>query len=314
MTVTTTYTTSGDLSVRDGIYEDLKSLITNISPEKTPFISSLNQTRAKSTLHEWLTDELKKPTGANAALEGADAVATTRTPPARLSNFTQIIEDTFQISGTLDAVSLIGRREENRYQMLNSVKYLATEAEYICINSASAVPGDGSTPRQTKGLEGFLTSNDKSFASYATGNDFDENKLISMLQACYVQGGEPTKLLVPPDQARKISNWNQENRITVQQNANEQALNMAVFKLIIPFGRVDVVIDLFVKQDVNASTNYDRVYVYDPGMFEVAWLRPMTTLELAKSGDSRKFQNIGEFAFVAKNEKSSAKCRKCATD
>jgi hypothetical protein len=311
--ISTTYTASGTLKLSDSIFTDIDGLITNISPDKTPFIASIGTGKAVSTYHEWLTDTLKLPTGVNYAVEGADAVSAAVSPPARVGSHCQIVQDTFTLSATAEAVKMYGRTDEHKYHLTKSLKYLSTEIETACINNTADAPGDSATPRQTKGLEGWVQTNDMSFSSYAATNAFSDTILMQMMQAAYRAGGSPTKLLVAPDQARKVAAWNQDNRITVLQNAEEQALTMSVMKLITPFGRVDVVLDLWITQDTNASTQYDRVYLYEPDKLEVAWLRPIRTNELARTGDSRKYQSVGEFCFVCRAEKAQAKCKKCST-
>jgi hypothetical protein len=41
-----------------GIREDLSDIITNISPEETPFYTKCRKTTASNTLVEWQTDSL----------------------------------------------------------------------------------------------------------------------------------------------------------------------------------------------------------------------------------------------------------------
>ena len=165
-----------------------------------------------------------------------------------------------------------------------------------------------------KGLEGFIATNDKSYASYAATNDFSEAKLMEMAQSCYESGGEPSVVLVGPVQARKIANWNQAGRITVNTNATEKTLIMAVMVLETPFGRMRVTIDRYLAKDDDSGTKYDRSYVYDPTRCSLAFLRPTRCHDLATTGDALKCQSIVEATFVMHNEKSAAKCKKCATD
>ena len=42
-----------------GIREDLENVIYDISPEETPFYSSLKKVKASNTYHEWQTDSLR---------------------------------------------------------------------------------------------------------------------------------------------------------------------------------------------------------------------------------------------------------------
>ena len=208
----------------------------------------------------------------------------------------------------------MGRQRIKRYESDKSLKYLNTELEYAALNNAAASAGDAGTARPMKGMEGFISTNDKSYASYAAGNANSFAKLLEMSQACYEAGGEPSMILVGPVQARKIANWNQAGRITVNINASEQTLVMAVMVLETPFGRMKVTIDRYLAKDDDAGTKYDRVYVYDPSRCSMATSRTFTFMELAQTSDSITFQSIVEATFVMHNEKSAAKCKKCATD
>lgn len=304
----------GVREMKDTIFQDVDGQIQTITPHKTPFIASIGKARAANVLHEWLEDELKTPTGTNKAIEGADSVATARITPARMANYCQILEDSFKVSGTLEAVTLIGRKAQSLYEVSKSLKYLATELEYAALNNTATGAGDAGAARQMKGLEGFVSTNDKSFSTFSATNDFGENKLMEMAQSCYEAGGEPSIILVGPVQARKIANWNQAGRVTVNTNATEKTLIMAVMVLETPFGRMKVTIDRYLAKDEDNGAMYDRVYVYDPERCKVAYLRPMRCNRLAKSGDSEKFQSVVEATFVMHNQKSAAKCAKCATD
>ena len=88
-----------------GQREDLTDIIYDISPTETPFMSSVGKTKATAVYHEWQTDSLAAATTANAAVEGADATSATLAPTVRLGNYTQIIQKTVQVSGTLDTVN-----------------------------------------------------------------------------------------------------------------------------------------------------------------------------------------------------------------
>lgn len=314
--ITSTYTnvSSGVREMKDTIFDDVADIITNISPSKTPFIASIGKRKATNTLFEWLEDELKSPTGTNKQIEGADAASATRKSPSRLSNQCQIFTDTFTVSGTLEAVNTIGRQDHGKYELEKSIKYMLTEMEYAFINNTAALAGDAATARQTKGMAGFVATNDASFATYAATNDFAEDSFIKMAEWCFTSGGEPSKLLVSPAQARKIAWWNGAGKITNMINATEKTMVLAVMILDTPFGRVQVTIDLFIAQDDQNGTKYNQVYLYDPGLFAVATLRSMKTSPLAKTGDSSKYQTVVEAGLECKAERAHAKCGKCATD
>jgi len=90
-----------------GIREDLSNIIYNVEPDTTPFLSMAPKTQAKSTTHEWQTDNLDAVTD-NKAVEGADASFAPATATVRLTNFCQIGQKTAMVSGTLESTDRAG--------------------------------------------------------------------------------------------------------------------------------------------------------------------------------------------------------------
>jgi hypothetical protein len=308
MAQNTTYTTGTSAN----IWEDVENAIQTTSPHSTPFISSIGKRKITNTKHEWLEDELRGAAD-NAAVEGAAATFAEQNQPTRQENYAQIFQDTFQLSGTMDAVDLIGRKSESTRLMAKHLKSIATDMEKAFINSTASVAGNASTARKAKGLDGFVVSNDASFASYAAGNVFSEAKLMEMSKAVFSNSDvDRHNLLVPANQAAVIAAWDQNSRITVNQSADAKKLTMAVMELITPFGVIKVVIDRYIDAHTESTTDYDSVYLYAPEKLQVGWLRHMKTTELAKDGDSRKFQTVGEATLICHSEKAAAKCKKLA--
>jgi hypothetical protein len=77
-----------------GIREDLSNVITNISPEETPYMSNIGRETVSNTLFEWQTDALADA-AANAQLEGDDVASfDSVTATVRLTNYAQISRKT----------------------------------------------------------------------------------------------------------------------------------------------------------------------------------------------------------------------------
>ena len=291
------------------IYEDVEGVIQNISPYKTPFIASIGKSKAENTMHEWLEDELKLPSGANKQVEGADAVATLRQIPARKHNYTQIMDDVFKVSGSQDAVNTIGRAKTSRYQLEKSLKYLNTELEFAAINNKTANAGAAGTEREMMGMDGFISTNDLSFGAAANTNVFTEELLMDMSEGIFEAcEDEEQVLLVGATTAKQIAGWDQNSRITVNTDAASKTLIMAVLVLETPFGRIRVVIDRYIALDPASGEQYTTAYLYEPGKMSVGWLRNWKTSKLAKVGDAEKYQTVGEMTFVCHSEKAAAKC------
>ena len=102
-----TYTTYDQV----GIAEDISDIITNISPTKTPFQTSIGSEKIDNRLFQWQEDSLRAVAD-NKALEGFVAADVARTATTLRSNYTQILSDVFRISSTADAVRTYGRAKE----------------------------------------------------------------------------------------------------------------------------------------------------------------------------------------------------------
>lgn len=295
----------------DTIYEDVEGVIQNISPYKTPFIASIGKSKVENTLHEWLEDELTAPSGANKSVEGKEAVSTVRAIPDRLTNYTQIMDDTFKVTGTQDKVNTIGRAKSSKYQLAKSLKYLNTELEYTAINSSAKAAGAAATERAMMGINGFISSNDLTFGSYANTNLFTEDLLMSMSEAIFDNCEDESQvLLVGSASAKQISGWDQNSRVTVNTNASEKTLIMCVLILETPFGRIRVVIDRYIELVTDTGKDYSSAYLYEPGKMSIGWLRNWKTSKLAKTGDAEKYLTVGEMTMVVHSEKAAAKINK----
>lgn len=102
-----TYTTYDQI----GLAEDVSDVITNISPTKTPFQTSIGTEKISARLFEWQEDSLRAPAD-NKSLEGFVAADVARSPTTLRSNYSQIMKDVFRISATADVVSKYGRAKE----------------------------------------------------------------------------------------------------------------------------------------------------------------------------------------------------------
>src|SRR3954462_1547527 len=120
-----------------GNREDLSDVITNISPEDTPFMSMIGTGKpADATVFEWQTDSLAPADNTNAQIQGDDitdfgAVV----PTVRVGNRTQISRKLCAVSGTQEAVDKAGRKAEMGYQMAKKSAELKLDMEKIMIGT-----------------------------------------------------------------------------------------------------------------------------------------------------------------------------------
>lgn len=300
-----------------GNREDLTDVIYNISPTDTPFMSSVGKTKATAVYHEWQTDALAAAVANNAAVEGADATSLTVTPTARVGNRTQISTKTVQIAGTQESVDKAGRKSEKAYQLAKASSELKRDMEKTLLSNNVAAAGDSSTARTLGGLQAWLSTNAVLGATGTAGSGgttarvsgtdaaFTEAMLKSAVKQAFVQGGNPSVLMVTPTQKQVVSGFAgiAEQRYQAPSNAPTTIVGAADVYLS-DFGTLSVVPNRFMTAD--SGDGGEVAFVLDPEYAAVAYLRPFQTNELAKTGDSEKTQLLVEYTLEVKNEKAHA--------
>ena len=285
-----------------GEREDLSDVITRIDPDETPIFSALRKETGNGVFVEWQVQELAAAVATNFQNEGADASYATPTATTRLGNYMQISQKDAQVSGTLDAVDKAGRDAEVAYQKVLKGLELRRDIEKY-LNSDTA--RSASDPRKAGTLSSWITNvDDASGTSAATGDGTDvpdmsgTNRALTLaqidnaMQAAYTDGGQPNMLVVSPAKKATFSDLNSGSVATNQINytaPREAAIVGSVSLYLSDYGQLDVVIDRFASDD--------RVYLLDSDYASICTLpnRNFTVDDLAKTGDSEKFQIITEF-------------------
>lgn len=283
-----------------GIREDLNDVITTISPlENWVTKNTKDGPAAQNTYVEWQTDALAAA-AANAAVEGADASPGTITATTRLGNYTQIVQKSFQISNTQTAVKTAGRKDELDYQTTKHLKELARDIEYaLVINSASASGASG-TARQLKGMIGFISTNATAATSANSASAATETLFNDTLQTIWAAGGEPEHVLCGSVMKRAIDGWTTNTR---QTDAEGKKLTTAVDVYQSSFG--DLKIRLH--RQINTTVGGTTLILGDMSHWQKRWLRPTKRIELAVTGDSVKYQVIGELSLECRAENGHGK-------
>jgi hypothetical protein len=303
-----------------GLREDLTDAIYNIAKYEGPFQSNAGKSTAKATRHEWQSDSLAAPDTANAWVEGADATIPTSTATSRLSNITQIMDKTVQVSGTLDAVDKAGRSKELAYQLVKRGRELKRDTEAILLANQASSLGDATTASKLGGLPSWIKTNvsrdsDGASGGYSTstaltvaatdstgsGRTFTETLLKGVMQSCFTNGGNPTILMVGPYNKGQFSNATNFPGIATLRSNVAQNNKSAMASII---GAADVYLgDFGTLQVVPNRFQRDRdAYLLDPEYMKTARLRPLTQNVLAKTGDSEKRQMIQELTLEIGNE------------
>ena len=296
-----------------GEREDLSDVITRIDPDETPVFSALKKETGNGVFVEWQVQELAAAVATNYQNEGADAAYATPTATSRLGNYMQISQKDAQVSGTLDAVDKAGRDRETAYQkVLKGLELRRDIEKYLHSDTARSA----SDPRKAGTLSSWITNvEDASGTSAATGDGTDvpdmsgTNRAMTLaqidnaMQAAYTDGGQPNMLVVSPSKKAAFSDLNSGSVATNQINytaPREAAIVGSVSLYLSDFGQLDVVIDRFASDD--------RVYLLDSDYASICTLpnRNFAVQDLAKTGDSEKFQIITEFTLKVSAPKAHA--------
>lgn len=294
-----------------GQREDLADVIYDISPQDTPIMSSIGKGKATAVYHEWQTDALASANTANAAVEGADASAATLTPTTRIGNYTQIVQKTVQVSGTLESVDKAGRKSEKAYQLAKASAELKRDIEAIITANQGRDAGTSTTARKLGSLLSWIKTNTNKGSGTTAGTDpttigvstrgdgttrtFQESMLKDVVQKVFTSGGTPTLLVVPPALKQVVSGFQGLAQHRYNSNATAEITILSGADLYqSDFGVLQLVPNRFMRTR--------DALVLDPEYASLNYLRPFQTNDLARTGDSEKTQILAELTLEVKNE------------
>lgn len=294
-----------------GIREDLSNVIYNISPEETPFVSNIGRGTISNTAFDWQTDALAAA-AANAQLEGDETSYDAVSATTRLQNYAQISRKSVIISGTEEKVNKAGRRSELAYQIAKRGSELKRDIEFSCLNNQGAVAGNTTTARKTGSMQAFLKTNvnkasdgvDPVYTTIptdvrtdGTARAFSETILKDVIQQVWTEGGTPKMLLVGSFNKQAVSGFAgiAGSRFNVT-GAQPSTIIAAADIYVSDFGNVSIVPSRFQKAS--------DAFVIDPEYASIDYLRPMQTMDMAKTGDADKKLMIAEWGLRVHTEKA----------
>ena len=285
-----------------GIKEDVSDVITNISPRKTPFLSSIGNEKVTQPLFQWQEDSLRAVRDQTAAsVQGADAVLSQVNPTVMRQNYTQIFLDAVGVAGTTQATQAYGRSKELAYQMAKTAAQLKRDLENALVGTAqTASAGSASTAGTMAGFQHQVDSGNVSYAGAAT--NLSESLLVTALENAYVAGADPSRIMVTPANSIIIAAFasaaGRYRTIPTEIKGARGTIVNAVNLYVSPFGEQKVELNRFLRAS--------NTLIFEPEMWTLATLRPWTRETLAKTGDSEKQMLVGEFSLKHKNYKASS--------
>ncbi len=127
----------------NSLREALSNMISNISRQDTPFMSSIGTENVSRDTFDWLTDEDNAPVD-NAQVEGvqwSSPAASLQQTRTRLYNYAEIATKNIDVSDSAIASDAAGIDSEYKYQMMKRARELKKDQERSMIRH----PGNGTT-------------------------------------------------------------------------------------------------------------------------------------------------------------------------
>ena len=278
-----------------GKKEDVSDIISDITPLDSPMFSLMKTEKVNARVFEWQEDALRAANADNAIVEGADATIGTLTATTMRSNTTQILEESFQVSATSDAIATYGRAKETAYQLGRALKSIKRDLEAAFVGRDQAsVSGSGSVARKMASVINQITTDENN----ATPAALTEAMVLSAGETAYDNGSDVNTLMIKPGDAQIVAGFAGSagrNREIAQGKTLVNAIDLYVS----PYGEYRVVL--------NRHLASDTALLIDPAMFKTCVLRPFARTLLAKNGDSDRHSIVGEYSCKHMNFGDSVK-------
>ena len=298
-----------------GVREQWDDVIFNIAPTDTPFQSGIGKGKATNIYFWWQTDSLAGAAN-NAQLDGDDVSAFTAVnPTSKVIGTCQISRKTLVISASEQAVLKAGRKDEVAYQTMLKVKELKRDIETALCQNTTSVAGTTTTARQTRGLEGWVATNNSlatvgtpgvapnpttnTAPTDGTQRAFTEALLKSVCQTIYTAGGDPDMLMVGPGQKQVVSTFT--GNATRMKDAKDGELQSAISVYTSDFGTFKIAPNRFQRNRT--------AFLLQTDMWKLMTLRPLQGVDMAKTGDADKKLMTWEYGLQANQEASGGAIR-----
>jgi len=189
MAMSTTYDYGGAVAGSGVWKEDVMDDIINVSPKETPLWSTLAKVPCRQILHTW-PHESDAAAADNAQVEGVTYTYTTDTAPTLLTNWTQIIMATLQVSKSSQAGEYYGMSSLYNHRLAIKQRKAANDTEYALWNGTGNSGSGSGTARRMKGVVTWITTNVATSGSdrYLSAN---QAVLDSLLSDIWTSGASP---------------------------------------------------------------------------------------------------------------------------
>ena len=295
----------------NGKPRDLMSIIFDVSPTDTPFLSMCGKSKAIQTLHEWQTEALATP-AVNSTPEGADVTTFAESTTTELSNKTQILSKAVSVSGTAQAVKQEGVSRQYNHQLAQRTKELKKDLELALLSNQVARSDTGTAGRLMRGLPTWMAAENSDVAGTigsesaacvaGTTRAATQALFTKVLTKIYESGGEPDRIMCAPDIRVALSSVLRGTADNRMENADSKRATGVIDVYVSDFGALKII-----PNRVQAYEDYSKTcaFILDPDYWKVAYLRGFQEQQLAHTGDNLKGHVLVECTLEARNPLSS---------
>lgn len=323
-------------SLAVGVREDLTNVLTILSPEETPKLSSFSKTKAPSNmLQEWQVDDLSAP-AFEGTREGQDQTefANKAANRARIGNYVQEIRRPWAVSQFIDKLDVAAVSSEKANAIAKSMRELKRDLEAAIGSDNDRATDDGINGYKLRGLGDWIDSAGpadvpafartpaNSINTTATSS-LTETNFNAVLQSRAEATGMAGKLTLfaGPNLKRKISEFQRQTSASaylsyqVNQDATENRIDLKVDLYDSDFGVVNIVLDQFngvtsaPSGGTYSITNQSRArgYLIDPDLVGISYLWAMKNQELPDLGGGARGYVTSALTLQVKNPKGLGK-------
>lgn len=273
--------------------EQVLDKIYMIEREESPIYSSAKKMKATTQSPEWQIQDLAAAAN-NINEEGAEFAETAVTPTTRVKNHCQILTKVCSITGSNQAVSHYGYKNEMAYQKELKMKELKRDIERAIVQNNASVATASGTAGEIGGIETWISTNASrgaggSGTGYNSGTGlttaptdgtqrvFTEDLLLSVLQAGYDTGAKFTELHTGSFNKRKISGFNG-NATRFSEDRKRVSNTIEIYES--DYGTLTC--------RINPRQRGREAILYDMDKIGILQLRAMETGKIAKTHDSNE--------------------------
>jgi len=281
--------------------EDLLSILKDVSPLDDNYLfENLGESVAQNTLHEWPVRNIPRATSVTARAEGFTATVTDLTAPSRSNNYTMILEQVVQVTGTEQEAIVATGKDPMVDQKQIAMRQLIQKIEFSLVNGGAKSSGASGGARQAAGIDSVISTH---VTARASGTSMSITEIEDIMEEVWTDTGKGLggkTLLVPFGINRTISGFT--TNVTNYANQTDK-----LFRNIRTFQGSAGEIKIVPHKDVRNVAGTSTVYLINEDMYKIAYYRKPKWKPLAVSGDYDLGMYVTEFTLESLAELTSAK-------